>query len=211
MKSLLIWLKIVYRTIVCSIRYVKSGDRSILKQWASEILKLSSVDVECRGTFPDRPFMIMANHESYYDIFALFYCCDFNLVWFAKKELFRLPFFGKALYKSNAIEVDRKNPKQASFAILKALKERSMDEVIVIFPQGTRKAPNAFKQGGLLIAKKKSIPIVPIKIENSKNILHPGSWKINSGKITVNIFDKIDVEKYSIEELEKIMREKIYE
>ncbi len=211
MRSLYLWFLIAVKTVVESNRFVKSGDRKILKRWAAYILKISKVEVECVGSFPDLPFMILANHESYFDIFSLFYCCDFSLFWFAKKELFNIPFFGRALTKSNAIAVDRNNPKGASFAILRALKSTKSDGAMVIFPQGTRKNPTAFKQGGLLIAKKKNMPIVPIKISNSKNILASNSWTINPGKITVNIFDKIDTEQYSIEELEKVIREKVYD
>lgn len=211
MKSVFLWLVIVYKTIIFGLKFLKSDDWEMLRRWAKEILYICRVDVECNGQFPDKPFMIMANHESYFDIFAMFYCCDFRLVWFAKKELFRIPIFGEALKKSNAISVDRNNPKAASFAILKALKERSMDEVIVIFPQGTRKNPSEFKKGGLLIAKKKNIPIVPVKIKGSKDVLPSDSWKITSGKIVVNIFDKINVEQYAIEDLERMIREKVYD
>ena len=211
MNSIVLWLRIIFKTLLCSLKFIKSSDRSILRKWAFYVLKISRVDVECRGSFPDKPFIIMANHRSYFDIFALFYCCEFHLVWFAKKELFKIPFFGRALEAANSIAVDRKNPRQSSFAILKALKLRGEDEVMVIFPQGTRKSQNVFKDGGVLIAKKKQIPIVPVKIEGSEYVLPEGSRRIKSGKICVNIFDKIDVSDYSIDEIERIMKEKIYE
>ncbi len=211
MKSILLWIGIAYKTIVHGRRFIANGDREILRIWASDILKLCRVEVECVGKFSDKPFIIMANHESYFDIFAMFYCCDFPLIWFAKKELFKIPVFGRALEKSNAIAVDRQNTKKSSIAIIKALKQRGEKEVMLIFPQGTRKNNEAFKKGGLLIAKKKHIPIVPVKIINSKNILPSNSWKIKSGKIKVRIFDKIDVDNYSEEEIEKMIREKVYE
>ncbi len=209
MKSLVLWLKIALKTAIYSLKFIKTTNRPVLKKWALEILQMSSVEVNCSGRFPECPFIIMANHESYFDIFALLYCCDFNLIWFAKKELFKIPIFGKALRKSNAIAVDRKNSRRASFAILRALKKKKDSDVIVIFPQGTRKNRNIFKDGGILIAKKKNIPIVPVKISGSNSVLPYGLRKIKSGKIVVNIYDKIDVEGKTASELEETVREKI--
>ena len=211
MKNFILWVRIIVKTVIYGIKFLRIDDRSILRRWAFDVLKISGVEVECRGEFPNRPFIIMANHESYFDIFSMFYCCDFNLVWFAKKELFNLPVFGRALKKSNAIAVDRNNPKRDSIAILRALKNIKKDESIVIFPQGTRKSYATFKKGGVLIAKKKNIPIVPVKISNSKNVLSSSSWRINPGKITVTVLDKIDVENRSADEIENIIRSELYE
>jgi len=209
MKSIILWLKIALKTTSYAIKYIKTKNRYILKQWAKEILRISKVNVVCNGDFPKSSFIIMANHESYFDIFALLYCCDFNLIWFAKKELFKIPVFGKALEESGAIAVDRTNSRRSSFSILKALKTKKNDEIMVIFPQGTRKDKNAFKDGGILIAKKKTVPIVPIKISGSKEILPYGKLQIKGGNITVEIFDKIDVENNSVKEIEKALKEKI--
>ncbi len=211
MKNFILWIRIVLKTVIYGIKFLHTGDRSILRRWTSDILRISNVDVVCKGKFPDRPFIIMANHESYFDIFSMFYCCDFNLVWFAKKELFKLPIFGKALKRLNSIAVDRNNPKRDSIAVLRALKNMKKDESIVIFPQGTRKNYSTFKKGGILIAKKKNIHIVPVKITNSKNILSSDSWKINPGRITVAVLNEIDVENHSADEIENIIRSELYE
>ncbi len=209
MKSIVLWLKIALKTAFCAIKFIKNKNRSVLKKWAFDILKISNVRVVCKGSFPKGSFIIMANHESYFDIFALLYCCDFDLIWFAKKELFKIPIFGKALKESGAIAVDRTNPRKSSFAILKALKTKKDSEIMVIFPQGTRKYKNVFKDGGILIAKKKNIPIVPVKISGSQDVLPYGKLTIKGGTITVAIFEKIDVESSSTDGIEKALKEKI--
>ncbi len=209
MKSIILWLKIAFKTALCAIKFIKSKNRSVLKKWAFDILRISRVNVVCKGSFPKGSFIIMANHESYFDIFALLYCCDFDIIWFAKKELFKVPIFGQALKESGAIAVDRTNARKSSFAILKALKTRKENEIMLIFPQGTRKDKNVFKDGGILIAKKKKIPIVPLKITGSKEVLPYGKLRIKGGSITVEIFDKIDVENSSAKEIEKVLKEKI--
>ncbi len=211
MKNIILWLRIALKTLIYALKFIKTSDRAYLKKWSENILKISGVNVVCSGQFPDGTFIIMANHESYFDIFAMFVCCQFNLIWFAKKELFKIPVFGLALKKSNAIAVDRSNPIRSSFALLRAIKLQKKDEIMVIFPQGTRKRKDTFKEGGILIAKKKNIPIVPVKILGSHQVLSHGSCKINNGTIIVKIYDKIDVEKISVSEIENIVKDKIYE
>ncbi len=211
MKNIIIWIKIIFITIYCSIKFILTKDEKWVKKWSNDILSVSKVKVECNGEFPNLPFIIMANHESYFDIFSLSYCTKIHILWFAKKELFRIPLLGSALRISRAIPIDRQDARKSSFALMRALKQETGNAVISIFPQGTRKNKTAFKKGGLLIAKKKHIPIVPVKIRGSANILSSDSLKINSGIIKIDIFDAIDVDKYSVDELEKIIREKIYE
>ncbi len=200
MKSVVLWIKIVFITIIYSLRFLKTEDKNVLRKWTLSVLKTSNVRVVCKGEFPKRPFMIMANHESYFDILAILYCCDFELMWFAKKELFKIPVIGRVLEKNNTIAVDRDNPLKSSFSVLKALKTKGENKALVIFPQGTRKTKDSFKEGGFLIASKKNIPIVPVKITGSDYILPKGSKTIRSGTIAVEIFDKIDAKDGSAKE-----------
>ncbi len=176
---------------------------------ADRVLKISGVDVECEGHLPGKPLIIMANHESFFDIPVLIRCFGYNIIWFARESLFKIPVFGRSLRKSGAIPVARNDPRRASFAILRALKKRA-EGVMVIFPQGTRRHYRRFEKGGVIIAKKKGIPIVPVKIDGTRSVMAPNSWKINSGKVRVKVFDPIRVDDYNESEIELMVRERIY-
>lgn len=209
MRNIILWIKILVYTVYYSLKLILSKDLNIPALWGRKILHICSVRVEINGILPEPPFIIAANHESYFDIFSILSLTDLRLIWFTKKELFKLPIFGSALKVYGAIPVDRNDPKKASFSIIKALKRKKDNAVLVLFPQGTRKNRDNFKKGGFLLAKKLNIPILPVKIENSGKIMSAESFKINSGVIKIHFFQKIDPSGYSLDELSDIVRSKI--
>ncbi len=209
MRDLFRLIKVVAGIAFYAVTYLIKKDRAIIKKAAEYVLRTSGVDVICKGCFLRKPFIIMANHESFFDIPALLHCCDFPIIWFARKELFDIPIFGVGLRISGAIAVDRNNVRRASFAILRALKNKSK-EVMVIFPQGTRLHYKRFFKGGIVVAKRKGVPVVPVRISGSRDVLKPGSWRIKPGKIEVEVFEPIDVNRYNEDEIEALVREKIY-
>ncbi len=189
--------------------FLLSGRREIAEAFFSYVLRVSNVVVECKGRLAEGSYLIMANHESYFDVPALVACFGQRLIWFARSGLFRIPIFGKALKKSGAIAVERNDPRRAAFAILRSLK-LSADASMVIFPQGTRWGYGRFERGGIVIAKKRKMKIVPVRIEGSKRVMAPGSLRINPGKIVVRIFEPIDPSGLSDDEIESKIRSFIY-
>ena len=209
MKNIILWIGIVAYTVYYSLKFILSKDMNIPTLWGRKILHICNVHIETSGILPKPPFIIVANHESYFDIFSILSLANLRLIWFAKKELFKVPIFGRAIKAYGAIPVDRNDPKKASFSVIKALKRKKDDAVLVIFPQGTRKNLDNFKKGGFLLAKKLNMPILPMKIENSGKIMSADSFKINSGVIKVHFFKKIDPSDYSLDELSDIVKGKI--
>jgi len=209
MKNIILLVKIVVYTAYYALRFIFSKDMNIPTLWCRKILHMCNVNVETSGILPKPPFIIVANHESYFDILSILYLTNYHLIWFAKKELFKVPIFGRAIKAYGVIPVDRNDPKKASFSVIKALKRKKDDAVLVIFPQGTRKNLDNFKKGGFLLAKKLNIPILPTKIENSGKIMGVDSFKINPGVIKVHFFKEIDPSNYSLDELSDIVKGKI--
>ncbi|AEA34261.1 lysophospholipid acyltransferase family protein [Hippea maritima] len=188
----------------------KEIDENIIRRWVVDVLDMFKIDVECRGDFKDERFVIMPNHSSYFDILALYHCSRVKLNWIAKKELFKIPLLGRAMKDVGVVGVDRANEKKAAAALLRFVKT-DFSGGVVIFPQGTRKNKTAFKRGGILIAKKRDLPIYPVRIENSAYIMPVGKLALNSGRVSVNILDRIDPKEFSDIEIEKMVREKVYD
>ncbi|WP_022670668.1 lysophospholipid acyltransferase family protein [Hippea alviniae] len=188
----------------------KKIDEGVIREWVDDVLRKYHITVECKGEFDAEKSVIMANHSSYFDILALYKCIKSKLLWVAKKELFGYPVIGKALKGIGAVGVNRKDDKEAAIALMRVLKNFKSGAVVV-FPQGTRKNRNAFKKGGILIAKKKNIPILPIKIVGSESIMPVGKLELNSGSVIVKAFEKIDVSRLESDEIERVVRSKIYD
>jgi len=177
----------------------------IARKWAKGILRLSGVKVQVVGgenVLQDRPQIFMANHQSFFDIFIVLAFIPAQFRFIAKKELFRVPLFGGALRKYGTVEINRQHHASAVRSIDEAAEKIREGKSVVTFPEGTRSIDGeikAFKKGVFHLALKAGVPIVPISIVGSREILPKHSLKVRPGKITM-IFDKpIFIEGYSEE------------
>jgi 1-acyl-sn-glycerol-3-phosphate acyltransferase len=68
----------------------------------------------------DRPLVVVANHQSWFDVFALAAYLPAKARFVAKEELGRIPIFGRAWKACGHISVDRSDRKQAVESLQKA-------------------------------------------------------------------------------------------
>ena len=142
------------------------------------------------------PLIIVANHQSLYDIPALiWFMRKFHPKFISKKELGKgIPSVSYNLKYGGSVLIDRKDPKQALPAI------KGMSEYIelhkrsaVIFPEGTRSKtgiPKRFSESGLKILCKyaPSAYIVPVTINNSWKMVRWGMFPLGLGnRLTIKI------------------------
>jgi 1-acyl-sn-glycerol-3-phosphate acyltransferase len=136
----------------------------------------------------------MANHQSNFDILALFAGLPVQFRWLAKEELFRIPLFGWAMRRCGYIPIDRSNRKKALQGMEEAVQRIHEGASVVIFPEGTR-SPDAtllpFKKGGFILALQAQVPVVPIAISGSNAIMPKHSRWIRGGAIRVDFFPAI--------------------
>lgn len=113
--------------------------------------------------------IIAAKHQSDWDVFAIFPYTG-RPAYIVKKELMRIPFFGWAARSLDCIEVDRKRGAEAiplMMAQAHAAIERGCR--IVIFPEGTRRAPLApadYRQGIVRLYMELKVPVVPVALNS---------------------------------------------
>lgn len=145
----------------------------------------------------DQPIIIVANHQSMYDISPImWYMRKHHPKFIAKKELGRgIPSVSYNLRHGGSALIDRKNARQALPAIMKFGEYiEDTKRAAVIFPEGTRSKtgiPNPFQTKGLeiLIKKIPSATIVPISVNNSWKMLRYGKFPMGIGnhlKFTVH-------------------------
>jgi len=181
---------------------------SVVRKWAGEVCERFGVEVVCDGWFDSDKFLILANHQSYFDVIALYMCCRKRLIWVAKEELFDVPIVGHALRDLGGVAVDRFDDMKSARAVLKLMRSFNSGG-IVVFPQGTRKDRSTFHMGGIFLAKKKQLPIYPVRITGSDKVMPVGRFTVNPGKVKIKIFDKIDSSEFTEEEIKDMVRERI--
>lgn len=122
--------------------------------------------VEGLENLPETPSILMAKHQSTWETIALRALLPFRHTWVLKRELLWVPFFGWALALFRPIAIDRRSGRKAVRKLLTEGKRALEDGLsIVIFPEGTRVAPEQRKRyglGGAMLAAHTGAPVVPI-------------------------------------------------
>lgn len=184
----------------------------ISKVWASLIFFTAGIKVNVIGLEhldKNTSYMFMSNHLSHLDTAAFMAKLPFKIRFFAKKELLRVPIFGQALYMSRHIIIDRNNIEKAKQSINEAKKRiKKYGFSVLVFPEGTRSKTGKmgeFKKGGFVLAIQMGIPIVPIVVIGSYNLLPAHSLLVKSGRIEVRVGYPIPVSDYTIETKQQLM------
>ena len=137
----------------------------------------------------NQPLIIVANHQSMYDISPImWYMRKHHPKFISKKELGKgIPSVSYNLRHGGSVLIDRKNPRQSLPAIMQFGEYiENTKRAAVIFPEGTRSKngePKPFQTKGLEILMKKvpSALIVPISINNSWKTLKYGKFPMGLG------------------------------
>jgi 1-acyl-sn-glycerol-3-phosphate acyltransferase len=160
--------------------------------WSSVGLLAAGARVAVEGAelVPDgHSVVFMGNHQSNFDIMALFKAIPHRFNWLAKEELFKLPVFGASIRSAGYIPVNRSDGRDSLKSLDNAAELVRQGTSVVIFPEGTRSNDGkllTFKRGGFILAKKAGAPIVPFSISGSMNINPPDNFfMLRSGVITI--------------------------
>ena len=127
----------------------------------------------------------------------------FQFRWVAKKELFRIPIFGAAMRRAGYIEIDRQHHDKALKSLNEAAQKIREGKSVMTFPEGTRSKDGIikpFKQGMFHLAIQSGVPIIPVSIIGSGDIMRKRSLRIYPGKITLFIDRPIALSGFSIED-----------
>lgn len=167
--------------------------------WAKSILFVSNVKVHVTGTANingEQSYIFMANHQSNFDILALFAGLPVQFRWLAKAELFKIPIFAQGMKGCGYISIDRSNRESAFQSIREAAQKIKNGASVMIFPEGTRSPDGEllpFKKGGFVLAMGSGVPVVPMVITGSLSIMPKKRLRIKSGRIHLDILPPIDI------------------
>ena len=190
--------------ILCSF-FSRSGNgpHLLARAWANSILWASRVKITVKGTEkldPDRSYIYMPNHQSNADIPLLLGRLPVQFRWLAKAELFRIPLFGRAMRGVGYISIDRSNRKSAFESLARAARTIRNGTSVLIFPEGTRSRDGhilPFKKGGFVLAVDSGVPIVPVIIRGTREIIPKGRLLIRPAPVVMEILDPVETADYT--------------
>ena len=177
--------------ILCFIGMANMASRVIARLWARLNSTIMFMRVEVEGQEhlqPGQSYILAANHLSLVDIYLLYGYTNLDLKWVMKQELRKIPILGLACELMGHIYVDRSNS-NAAVTSIESARERIRDGMcVVFFPEGTRSRTSElrpFKKGAFRMAVDLGIPVIPVSIHHTDDILpsdtldwRPGDTKL---------------------------------
>ncbi len=198
---------------ICCSFFSRTGNsvHLVARFWAKTILWVSGIRVTVIGI--DRisglaSCIFMSNHQSNFDIPVLLSNLPKQFRWLAKAELFKIPIFGRGMKGAGYISIDRSDRVSAFKSLARAAETIHNGTSVMIFPEGTRSKDGRllpYKKGGFVMAVDAQVPIVPIVIEGTYEIMPKGRLLIRPRPVTVTICEKINTCGFSRKTKEKVM------
>lgn len=147
------------------------------KVWSIVVCRLLLLPIEVEGREKldkHSSYVFVANHQGAMDIFLIYGFLGRNFKWMMKKSLLEIPLVGYACKKAGFVFIDRKNPRATIESIQQARNILTHGMSLMIFPEGTRTFDGhlqPFNKGAFFLADKLQLPVVPITIDGSFQVL----------------------------------------
>lgn len=164
-----------------------------VKEWAEGICQRMHIEVRGYGVEAidwSVPLVVMANHQSYLDILALYRALPRVFGMVAKKELFRIPYFSGVMRAVGCVPVDRAHRVSAMSTMREAARTVAAGATIAVFPEGTRshgKNIARLKKGPFYLAQLAQVPSLPIGIRGAAALMPRENTGIWPGLIEVHV------------------------
>jgi 1-acyl-sn-glycerol-3-phosphate acyltransferase len=221
-KAIVFAIVVAIATVICGSlavlisifnRYSPMIYGGVTRSYSKIILLAANIKAEISGMEnikPDTSYMVVSNHQSHLDIPVLVYNLPLRLTFLAKKELFKIPFFGWGMQAAGILKIDRSDRSKAIQTLKDA--ERIIVEKkfsVMAFPEGTRSIDgniHEFKKGSFVMAINTGLPVLPVSIKGTYYILPKKRIKIKPGKVRVKIHKPIDSGNYTFENRHELVK-----
>jgi 1-acyl-sn-glycerol-3-phosphate acyltransferase len=179
--------------------------------WSAAVLWAAGIKIRVHGRenlAGDAARIFASNHVSWFDVPALARILP-RYKFVAKAELFKVPIFGKGMRAAGMIELQRENRKAAFGAYEVAAERIRAGNSVVVFPEGTRghEYPlRPFKKGPFVLAIAAGVPIVPIVVHGTIEIMPKGSLWVHPGTIDVHLLEPVSTTGVDYDHREALMQ-----
>lgn len=169
-----------------------------VRWWCQAMLGVAGVGsrVEGAGNLPpDGRCVLVANHCSHLDGPVLICSLPLPIYFVIKSELARVPVWGPATLRVGFIAVDRRDSTQARLELGRAVEAIRGGRTVLVFPEGTRSPDgrlHRFKKGGFHLAVDAGVPVVPVSVNRSADLLPKSAWWSHSGTVEVIVHPPVE-------------------
>ena len=161
-------------------------------------LRLSGMKVCVTGLEhldPQQTYVFVSNHRSYLDTATLFCYIGRRIGIIAKKELLKVPILGYGMGYVNVMAIDRSNRERAIQTVRAATDRIRSGVSFGVFAEGTRARPGQllpFKKGAFYMAIEAGVPVVPVAIKNTDELMGKGTGEAKPGLIEMVIMPPVE-------------------
>jgi 1-acyl-sn-glycerol-3-phosphate acyltransferase len=178
--------------------------------WSASVLWAAGIRIRVHGwenVDTEQPHIFASNHVSWFDVPALAKVLP-RYKFVAKAELFKVPIFGGGMRAAGMIQIQRDNRKAAFGAYEIAAQRIRSGNSVVVFPEGTRGREYAlrpFKKGPFVLAIAAGVPIVPIIVHGTIEIMKKGSLWAHPGTIDIHLLEPVSTTGVDYDHREALM------
>lgn len=196
-----------------------------LAQWAVArafyftFSKLLSIEIKVKNEkrlLSNLPGILVGNHQSTLDILILGRIFPQGCTVTAKRSLLYIPFLGWFMILSGTFFLDRSSKEKSIKTLNKALADlKTNKRSLWMFPEGTRSYSSEislgpFKKGAFHLAVGAQLPVLPVVVSNTSNLVNFKAKVFKSGTITIDCLEPIDttgLEKKDVTDLTEKVRD----
>lgn len=146
------------------------------------------------------PRIFLANHLSALDIWVLAPQLPVTTRFVSKRSIFWIPVLGQAMAVAGFIAIDRQDRTSAIRSLSRATETIRRGASVILFPEGTRSRDGRlarFKRGAFHLALEAGVPVVPVAIAGTYQVVKPRSIIVRPGPVQVTFAPPIDVAVYA--------------
>lgn len=181
--------------------------------WAPGMLRLAGADLRVEGdpgAVAGGPAIYVMNHQSTLDIPAAFAVLPVDLRFIAKHTLRKVPLLGWYMAWTGMVFVDRANSTQAVGSLSAAADRVRGGISLLAYPEGTRSRDGRilpFKKGPFVLALQSGVPIVPIAIAGSMQVMPAHLRPFRPGVVRMAIGTPIHTAGMSMEQRDALVEQ----
>lgn len=184
------------------------------------ILKIIGVQAKVRGLAAvdfSVPQVVICNHLSNLDGPLLLSVLPVNPRVLIKAEARKIPLVGWVMKLADFVFIDRSSPHRRQEALAEAIEKiKKKHYSFLVFPEGTRSKDGKtkdFKKGSFLIALRAGVPVLPVKIWGTHQLMPPGQKTVGRGTVEIEFFPRQELKNTAesgLAEFMQSLRQKIY-
>ena len=138
--------------------------------------------------------VVICNHLSNLDGPLLIGVLPVNPRVLIKAEARKIPLVGWVMKLAGFVFVDRSSSQRRQEALAQAIeKVEKKHYSFLVFPEGTRSKDGRmrdFKKGSFLIALRAGVPVLPVKISGTHQLMPPGRKTVGRGTVDIEFFPR---------------------